>query len=194
MYSYSALWQCLPGLKPGQYHWPGFDPDMTRFNKDACWRQLTFFCKVCFTHKATRDSEHFEPSFSIRRIKHDSSLASPNPERRRDTSMIWNCCHMLYFLSNIVAINDQIRNLEQNWEIHFHCHQGQAPSLTHVIQCRIRVRPRYLIKRSGPFYPDKMWPGWPGWPDLVSILVPTYIVSKSTFPWLWKLPSNYIQR
>ena len=43
-----------------------------------------------------------------------------------------------------------LKHLERNWEIHFHHHQGQTSSSTHVIQCRVRIRPGYLIKRVRP--------------------------------------------
>ena len=132
---------------------------MTRLNKDTCWRQLTFFCKICFTHKATRNSEHFKSSFSIHRIKHDISLTSPNPEGHHETNTIWNCCHaLLPFVSFKKYSHHQwldSKHFEQNWEIRFHRHQGEAPSSTHVIQCRIRVRPRYLTKWVRPTWPGQ---------------------------------------
>ena len=69
---------------------------------------------------------------------------------------------MLYFLSypssSLTYSHHQwpdSKHLEQNEEIHFHRYKGQTPSSTHVIQCRIRVRPGYLIKRVRPTWPGQ---------------------------------------
>ena len=109
-----------PGLKLGQCHWPGWptDPDSnpghTRIRpgwiRDTCWRQFTFFCEVCFARTATCNSEHFESSFSIHRIKHDSSLTAPTLKGTARLTR-FEIAAMLYFLSYSVAINHQIRNI-----------------------------------------------------------------------------------
>ena len=59
---------------------------------------------------------------------------------------------------------------------HRHC---ESSLLTHVILCKIWVRPRYFIKWVRP---GKIWPGWPawsGWPNPVATLLGVHPSSRS---------------
>ena len=102
----------------------------------------------------------------------------------RNTDMIRNSYHaLLPFIYSPHQWPDS-KHLEQKWEIHFHRRHGQMPSSTHMIQCRIWVRPGYLIKQVRPLDPDKMWPGWPYLtlfsPDMGSLLLLWLIICYST--------------
>ena len=116
---------------------PGFDPDMTRLNKETQalagarkhrfkWSNiffipkdlsppLTSFCKICtlYTHSNTWLRALFDNS----QIKHDSKL------------LPCSSYFLSYPSSSLKYSHHQwpdLKHLEQNWEMYFHRHQGQV--------------------------------------------------------------------
>ena len=101
----------VPGLKSGQYHWPGWptDPDMTRLHKRHLLKVAHF---LVFTRTAMRDSEHFESSLSTHRIKHDSSPTMPTLKGTTRLTR-FEIAAMLYFLFRILS--PSITRFETSW-------------------------------------------------------------------------------
>ena len=156
-------------------HWPG--EGQTQLNKET----LVEGSSLSFTKYALYTKQHATPNTSslhsvFARLKTILVSRRVDPEGCRETR--FEIAAMLYFLSypsSSLKYSDNqwpdSKQLEQNWEIHFHHHQGQTLSTTHVIQCRILVRPGYFINRVRL---TRLWPDWPGrprWPDPVSTLV-----------------------